>query len=128
MKHTPGPWEACGSTVYAGEVMVATAECEAWRDIAGYDDAPAMPDSPGELNEFGHSAHGAGVEESWANARLIAAAPELYAALSELYRAANQFSDSLDCWLCGSLAGEPHGPGCAVSVAANALRKLDGAA
>ena len=84
MKYTAGPWKAFGSTVYAGEVMIATAECEAWRDIAGYDDAPAMPDSPGELNEYGHSTHGAGVEESWENARLIAAAPELYAALREM--------------------------------------------
>jgi hypothetical protein len=65
-EHTPGPWiirdtVAYGSNIYAGEVWVGTAEAS-----RAYDHRPAVKMG------FPVSA-----DESYANARLISAAPEL---------------------------------------------------
>lgn len=85
MKHTPGPWRSAGGAVYAGEVYVAQAQAESWRDVVDkLGAADVVPDSPGSINGYGHALHGDGAEEAWANARLISAAPEMLAALIQV--------------------------------------------
>lgn len=61
MKHTPGPWEAVGTGVYA-----------------------ETPNGSREIIFSRHNTRSAEEPERRANARLIAAAPELYAALREM--------------------------------------------
>lgn len=63
MKHTPGPWNLSGRTVYTLH-RLAHMETNRWSaQVQGYVDCPA--------------------EEADANARLIAAAPELLEALCD---------------------------------------------
>jgi hypothetical protein len=74
--HTSGPWERSGCTIYAGEIMLACTYCEENRHLHTIEADDAIPDSTG--------IHGNGLDEAWANARLIAAAPELLDALKTL--------------------------------------------
>ena len=73
MEHTPGPWEAHGMSVYAGDLPVAAVTWCGMTDCIDDD----------EWREF--SARSCRMEsEAAANARLIAAAPELFNALYDL--------------------------------------------
>ena len=75
--HTQGKWEASGCTIYSGENILGTTYCEGNRSLhSGLDDKDTPPDSDGE--------HGHGWEEAWRNAELIAAAPEMLAALNAI--------------------------------------------
>jgi|GEM_PF-2990000 len=60
-QHTPGQWSQHGCTVYAGEIGIAVAYTEELVDVYG--------DHPDKMPET--------LAEAGANARLIAAAPEL---------------------------------------------------
>lgn len=64
-----GPWTASGCTVYAGDVMLAGTYCEGNRELHPVICDSELPDSTG--------IHGLGWDEAAANARLIAAAPDL---------------------------------------------------
>ena len=65
-----GPWTASGCTVYAGDVMLAGTYCEGNRELHPIIfPSDTLPDSAG--------VHGLGWDEAAANARLIAAAPDL---------------------------------------------------
>ena len=70
---TPGPWTASGCTVYAGEMMLGCTYCEGNRELHPVICDSELPDSTG--------IHGSGWDEAGANARLIAAAPDLLQAL-----------------------------------------------
>ena len=66
---TPGPWTVSGCTVYAGDVMLAGTYCEGNRELHPVICDSELPDSTG--------IHGSGWDQAEANARLIAAAPDL---------------------------------------------------
>jgi len=74
--HTSGPWETSGCTIYAGETMLACTYCEENRHLHTIEADDAIPDSTG--------IHGNGLDEAWANARLVAAAPDMLEALREM--------------------------------------------
>jgi hypothetical protein len=68
--HTAGPWIRSGCTIYAGDVTIAGSYCEGNRNLhACIYASDTVPDTPGS--------HDSGWSEAWANARLMAAAPEL---------------------------------------------------
>jgi hypothetical protein len=68
-KHTPGPWEAHGCTIYTSDRWLDGTNYGAQRIAQSYrDDSDAMPST-----------------EEYANAVLIAAAPDLLAALKQCY-------------------------------------------
>ena len=63
-KFTPGRWESAGGAVYAGVCKIAQCNAEEWREII----APEAAPFPLE-------------DAAFANTRLIAATPDLFAAL-----------------------------------------------
>lgn len=71
--HTPGQWEAHGQAVYSGEIYIAQCWDETSRELTAYVNAVGSD----QLPENG--------SEAQANARLIAAAPELLASLMAIY-------------------------------------------
>jgi hypothetical protein len=76
--HTLGKWEASGCTIYSGETILAVTYCEGNRELhPNIHEKDTPPNSDGKE-------HGDGWEEAWKNADLIAAAPEMLAALKEL--------------------------------------------
>ena len=80
--HTPGPWEESGATIYCGKTIVAVAYCEGNRELhPSIDPSDKLPDADGEIGD--------GWEEAWSNARLIAAAPDLLAALEAIAKQAD---------------------------------------
>jgi hypothetical protein len=78
--HTPGPWEAHGQAIYAGDTYVAQCWDETSRELHAYKDAVGNIPVP---------SNGA---EAQANARLMASAPELLSALQRFASAMEQRS------------------------------------
>lgn len=75
-KHTPGPWAVGGSLIYADD----NHRTEVARTL--YYECPALPGRKADRHHDDTSRHApAHSAEADANARLIAAAPELLAAL-----------------------------------------------
>lgn len=68
-QHTPGPWKTAGQAIYARDVYVAQCWAEFTRELPEYQGAIGEARVP--ENDL----------EAEANARLIAAAPELLSAL-----------------------------------------------
>ena len=66
---TQGKWRSYGCTVYSGEMVIAGAYCEGNRNLSKCLSSEDTPNSEGLCGE--------GWDEAMANARLIAAAPEL---------------------------------------------------
>lgn len=118
-KHTPGPWSV-GSQVTGDGFNL-------WSNGADKVVAWVAPRRDGR-DENGRPEVVPGDMTQHPDARLIAAAPDILAALESLYLASNQYVETLDCWLCGSLAGQPHEDHCAVAVAARAIARANGAA
>jgi hypothetical protein len=74
--HTQGKWRSYGCTVYSGEMVIAGSHCEGNRNLRRCLSSDDVPNSEGLCGE--------GWDEALANARLIAAAPEMLAALQSL--------------------------------------------
>lgn len=74
---TQGKWRSYGCTVYSGEMVIAGAYCEGNRNLSKCLPSEDVPNSEGLCGE--------GWDEALANARLIAAAPELLKALRVIY-------------------------------------------
>ena len=82
--HTPGPWEACGATIYSRDgtreivdgqnTAVAVCYSEFFREVQGVSVSQPRVQPESEA-------------ETYANARLIAAAPALLAACRRVLRA-----------------------------------------
>lgn len=68
-RHTQGPWESHGATVYAGEVMIASCHAELFRELHPVVCYRGTLKKEIEIPE----SH----EQANANARLAASAPEL---------------------------------------------------
>ena len=75
-KHTPGPWKACWNGTYHD---IRVSDKEGGEDIGTY--------SPSIAHVIQNSfyRHTSGLEKQEANTHLIAAAPEMYEALKEIY-------------------------------------------
>ena len=73
---TQGKWRSYGCTVYSGETVIAGAYCEGNRNLSKCLSSEDVPNSEGLCGE--------GWDEALANARLIAAAPEMLEALRNL--------------------------------------------
>ena len=82
VKHTPGPWHVAGSRADERDFIVAESTgntvCEP--NIEAY----------GSPNDFDPNVRRIGLAEAKANARLIAAAPELLTALADLWEWASE--------------------------------------
>jgi hypothetical protein len=74
--HTQGKWRSYGCTIYSGEMVIAGSHCEGNRNLRRCLSSDDVPNSEGLCGE--------GWDEALANARLIAAAPDLLAALQSL--------------------------------------------
>ena len=83
MKHTPGPWTHCGRTIYSQDIVVALAYnfCDT---------------KEGDNPIF----HVNNLQESYANAKLVAAAPKMAEAIKEAL--------SLQCFNCDEMTKEYH--------------------
>lgn len=80
--HTPGPWEESGATIYREKTIVAVSYCEGNRELhPSIDPSDKLPGADGEIGD--------GWEEAWSNACLIAAAPDLLAALEAIAKQAD---------------------------------------
>jgi len=83
-KTTPGPWNVSGCQVMAGKVYVGESYCEGMRedrphwasDHYGHKDY-VVPDGPEAADGTYPDGQGEGWREAWANAHLMAAAPDL---------------------------------------------------
>lgn len=84
MKHTPGPWQRFDDGGRINERHTYGPE---------YADVIWGPDGPGRGSIADCSPHGRATEESIANARLIAAAPELLDALHATLRVLNEIEN-----------------------------------
>ena len=87
-EHTQGPWQQHNASVYSGKTLLAVAYCEGSRELHSHDKRDILPDSDGNI--------GNGWEDAWANAQLIAAAPELLEALQMLMPQEPNEADSYD--------------------------------
>lgn len=104
MEHTPGPWEAVGTGVYA-----------------------ETPNGSREIIFSRHNTRSAEEPERRANARLIAAAPSLLEIMREMITAATSRDELEPCWYCGETY--PHADGCVLIRAIGLSHSLgDGAA
>lgn len=87
-KHTPGPWEQDGCTIVASGLTLARTFCEALRDVEPGITCEAVPFSPSDMGD--------GLDEAFANASLIAAAPDLLAVLRGWLRCVDENRDQSD--------------------------------
>lgn len=106
IQHTPGPWRKCGGSTPAYTSIYANRGYIVWQMADGY----------------AHKENGKGIqspdyEEQAANARLIAAAPDLLAACNDLL-------DMLEEWDTGFM--QPGQEFAAVIAARNAIAKAGG--
>lgn len=83
---TQGEWRSYGCTVYSGEMVIAGAYCEGNRNLSKCLSSEDVPNSEGLCGE--------GWDEAMANARLIAAAPELLEALKGLLEVTEENYDN----------------------------------
>ena len=86
MPRTPGPWTPHGATVYAGDVMVATARREYFREL--YE--PEMVETQGRTGAMVNIPLPEARRETYDNTVLISAAPDLLDALEELLLVPNK--------------------------------------
>jgi hypothetical protein len=112
MSHTPGPWIY---DIHDGTFYIFTkADLEMVAD--------GDPDKPG-IGRMRGVGRGASSEEQEANARLIAAAPDMLAACKNLIDAAVTDSDA--CPICIHELTD-HVSGCPIEVVAEAIAKAEG--
>lgn len=106
-EHTPGPWEV---------VQHNHVDDELWLSVNQHADAEGMREWVAEIKYLTTDP-----ERQWANARLIAAAPELLRMLkaTEWVRA----NSPAFCYVCGRERWVGHAEDCEVS---NAIRKAEG--
>jgi len=106
MKHTPKPWKVVSDKL-SGHLNFLICDCNG-KDVAGaYFQAPVATNDP-------KSRYASGQPEAWANANLIAAAPEMLEALKRL--APTKESGACDC---------EKGFVCKYCFARNAIAKAD---
>lgn len=115
MSFTSGPWEVVRHSHVDGEL---------WLSVNQHADTDGMKEWVAEIKYLTTDP-----QQQWANARLIAAAPELLQALHEVIGDCYYLDNpggTPRCTFCQELDGEPHDPDCTMQYVLAATAKAEG--